>query len=196
LRCPSEVLRLTWQDIDFENNRFTVHASKTEHHEDGGIRTVPMFPELRPLFQDAFDQAEDGDVYCITRYRPYVNLCTQMIRIVKQAGLEPWPKIFQNLRSTRQTELMKDWPEYVVCKWLGNSRRIAREHYLQVTEEHFKQAAQNAAQYPAARSGTEQNVTPDNRMENAVLPLITAQCNSVPQSPLGDTGLEPVTSRV
>ncbi|HPS56183.1 MAG TPA: phage integrase SAM-like domain-containing protein, partial [Sedimentisphaerales bacterium] len=32
LRCPSEVLRLQWQDIDFEHERFTVHASKTEHH--------------------------------------------------------------------------------------------------------------------------------------------------------------------
>jgi len=65
LRCPSEILRLKWQDVDFEHNQFTVHASKTEHHEDGGIRTAPMFPELRPLFQEAFDQAKEGDVFCI-----------------------------------------------------------------------------------------------------------------------------------
>lgn len=55
LRCPSEVLRLKWQDVDFEHDRFTVHASKTAHHVDGGIRTVPMFPELKSLFQDAFE---------------------------------------------------------------------------------------------------------------------------------------------
>ena len=196
LRCPSEVLRLKWGDVNFEHDRFIIHASKTEHHADGGVRTVPMFPELRLLFQETFDQAKDGDVYCITRYRPYVNLCTQMIRIVRQAGLSPWPKIFQNLRSTRQTELMKDWPEYVVCAWMGNSRRVAREHYLQVTEEHFKVAAQNRAQYPAARSSNEQNVTPDNRMENAVLPLNAGVCDSVRESSMGDTGLEqlPVTA--
>ena len=48
LRCPSEVLRLKWEDVDFEREQFTVHSSKTEHHSDGGIRIVPMFAELRP----------------------------------------------------------------------------------------------------------------------------------------------------
>lgn len=105
LRCPSEVLRLTWQDVDFENDRLTVHAIKTEHHADSGIRTVPMFPELRQLFQDAFDNARDGDTYCITRYRDGANLSVQTRLIVKQAGLDPCPKIFVNLRSTRETEL-------------------------------------------------------------------------------------------
>ena len=108
LRCPSEVLRLKWQDVDFEQDRFIVHASKTVHHEDSGIRTVPMFPELRPLFQDVFDNAKDGDIYCITRYRDQsVNLRTQLTKIIFRAGLEPWPKLFQNLRSTRETELFK-----------------------------------------------------------------------------------------
>ncbi len=46
LRIPSEALALTWGDVDFENQRFTVRSSKTEHHEGGGIRLVPMFPEL------------------------------------------------------------------------------------------------------------------------------------------------------
>lgn len=69
LRCRSKVLRLKWQDVDFANDRFTVHAGKTEHHADGGIRTVPMFPELKPLFQGVFDEAPTGAVYCIDRYK-------------------------------------------------------------------------------------------------------------------------------
>ena len=68
------------------------------------------------------------------------------MRILAKAGLKPWPKLWQNLRSTRRTELARDWPEYVVCSWMGNSRVIAREHYLQGTDEHFEQAAQNPAQ--------------------------------------------------
>ena len=146
LRCPSEVLRLKWQDIDFEHDRFTVHASKTEHHADAGVRTVPMFPELQPLFQDAYDNAKAGDVYCITRYRPYVNLCTQMIRIVKRAGLEPWPKIFQNLRSTRETELFKITNGNVkaVCSWIGNSPAVAMQHYAQITEADIQEAAKTS----------------------------------------------------
>ena len=63
---------------------------------------------------------------------------------------------FQNLRSTRETELAERCPEHVICAWIGNSRVVARKHYLQVTEEHFEQAAmagaqaaQNPAQQPA-----------------------------------------------
>ena len=144
LRCPSEILRLNWQDVDFANNRFTVHASKTAHHADGGIRTVPMFPELRPLFQNAFDMANTGDVYCITRYRDNsTNLRTQMYKIIARAGLEPWPKIFQNLRSTRETELFKMTNGNVkaVCSWIGNSPAVAMQHYAQVTEADLQEAA-------------------------------------------------------
>jgi len=143
LRCPSEVLRLTWQDVDFENNSFTVHASKTEHHADSGIRKVPMFPELRPLFQDAFDKAQEGDTCCITRYRDGANLSVQMRRIVKRAGFEVWPKIFQNCRSTRETELFKMTNGNVkaVCSWIGNSPAVAMQHYAQITEADIQEAA-------------------------------------------------------
>ena len=144
LRCPSEILRLKWQDVDFSNNRFIVHASKTAHHADGGIRTVPMFPELKSLFQNAFDMANTGDVYCITRYRDNsTNLRTQMYKIISRAGLEPWPKTFQNLRSTRETELFKMTNGNVkaVCSWIGNSPAVAMQHYAQVTEADLQEAA-------------------------------------------------------
>ena len=144
LRCPSETLRLKWDDIDFANDRFTVHASKTEHHANGGIRTVPMFPELRPLFQDAFDEAKAGDVYCITRYRnKATNIRTQMNKIIVRAGLEIWPKTFQNLRSSRETELFKLTGGNVkaVCEWIGNTPEVAMMHYAQITEADMKEAA-------------------------------------------------------
>jgi len=144
VRCPSEVLRLKWEDIDFEREQFTVHASKTEHHGNGGVRTVPIFPELKPLFQEAFEQAEDGTVYCITRYRDKgVNLRTHMNKIIKRAGLEPWAKTFQNLRSTRETELFKLTGGNIkaVCTWIGNSPEVALKHYAQITEADSREAA-------------------------------------------------------
>lgn len=33
------------------------------------------------------------------------NPRTQLMKIIRRAGLKPWPKLFQNLRSTRETEL-------------------------------------------------------------------------------------------
>jgi len=42
-------------------------------------------------------------------------------------------------------------PIHAVCAWLGNSARVAGEHYLQVTEVHHEQAAQIPAQATAGR---------------------------------------------
>ena len=50
---------------------------------------------------------------------------------------QPWPKLFQNLRSARETELTERFPLHVVTAWIGNSELVARRHYLQVTDEHF-----------------------------------------------------------
>jgi hypothetical protein len=142
LRCPSEVLSLTWNDVDWDRSRITVHSSKTEHHEGKESRIIPLFPELLPYLREVFEAAQTGSTYVITRYRQAnVNLRTQLQRIIAKAGLKSWPKLFQNLRSTRETELAERWPEHVVCAWIGNSKVVARKHCLQVTEEHFEQAA-------------------------------------------------------
>jgi len=61
-------------------------------------------------------------------------------KIIARADLKPWPKLFQNLRATRETELAEPYPIQVVCEWIGNSQAVAKRHYLQVTETHFAQA--------------------------------------------------------
>ena len=43
---------------------------------------------------------------------------------------------------------------HVVCKWMGNSEPVAARHYLQVTEEHYRQAVQNPVQQPAVQGRT------------------------------------------
>ena len=123
-----------------------VHAPKTEHHEGGGDRVVPIFPELRPYLDDAWAVATDKAEFVVSRRAGAgVNLRTHLLRIIKRAGLKPWPKPFQNLRASRETELAERFPMHVVCSWIGNSERIAAKHYLQVTDDHFD-LAQEAAQ--------------------------------------------------
>jgi len=147
LRCPSEHLALTWGDIRRAEGRFTVHSPKTEHHPGGESRQVPLFPELLPHLREVFELAEPGAEYVITRYRrSSQNLSTQLRRIIKRAGLTPWPKLYQNLRASRETELAGQFPHHVVCAWIGNSQAVAAKHYLQVTEDHFRSALQNALQ--------------------------------------------------
>ena len=70
-----------------------------------------------------------------------INLRSQLNRIIRRAGLQPWPKLWQNLRSTRETELAETFPLHVVVKWIGNSQQVAAKHYLQVTDAHFESAA-------------------------------------------------------
>ena len=155
LRCPSELLGLRWVDVDWARNRVTVRSPKTEHHHGHESRQVPLFPELLPYLQEAFDQAKPGAEFIITRYRDSnSNLRTQLNRIIQKAGLTPWPKLFQNLRSTRETELAESFPMHVVCSWIGNSQPVAAKHYLQVTDEHFTQAVQNPVQQASARART------------------------------------------
>ncbi|MDA1166076.1 MAG: tyrosine-type recombinase/integrase [Planctomycetota bacterium] len=155
LRCPSECLTLTWDCVDWTKNRLQVQSPKT------GLRTIPLFPEIRIHLEAAFDQAAEGAQFVITRYRSTnTNLRTQLNRIIKRAGLTPWKKPFQNCRSTRETELVERFPIHVVTSWLGNSPRIAMKHYLQTTDAHFDDACkpdkatsgalQNPVQYAAA----------------------------------------------
>lgn len=141
LRCPSEHLALQWDDVDFKGGRIRVKSCKTEHHEGKGERVIPLWPELRPYLLKARREAAQGIEFVITRYRDTnANLRTQLLRIIEKAEIEAWPKLFQNLRATRQTELEEEFPTHVVCAWLGNSERVASKHYLQVTDAHFDRA--------------------------------------------------------
>ena len=209
LRCPSETLELEWNDIDWANSRMLVRSSKTEHHADKGTRVVPLFPEIRPHLDQVWDEAEKGAQFVITRYRNVnANLRTQLQRIIRKAGLEVWPKLFANLRSSRATELAAEHPGHVAAAWLGHSTLIANKHYWQVTEADFEratgenvitddtEAAQNAAQSVHAdgrKTLQEEKGKVEKRLE--------VQVAATPSDPLrhlemGDTGFEPVTSAV
>lgn len=111
LRCTPELLRLRWSDVNLPEGRMSIHASKTEHHGSGGMRQCPIFPELRPYLDAAWDAAQEGSAYVIDRYRGTgVNLRTRFESIIELAGLVPWPKLMQNLRASRETELMAKFP--------------------------------------------------------------------------------------
>jgi len=118
---------------------------------------------------------------------------TRLLDIIWSAGLKEWPKLFQNLRSTRQTELSETFPSHVVCKWMGNSKPVADRHYLQTTEAHFArtilgdQAAQKAAQQGAESAGKELQAEWKN-------PNFSAECDPLryyTSIQVAEAGLEP-----
>lgn len=100
-----------------------------------------MFPELRPLLEQAFEEAEEGAQYVVTKYRqPNANLRTQFVRILNRAGIEPWERLLQNLRASREMELANEYLLHVVTAWLGNTEKVPSKFHLQATDAHFEQA--------------------------------------------------------
>jgi integrase len=130
-----ELLNVEWGDVLWDQNKIRNNSPKT------GLRFVPIFPELAPILEAAFDNAYPGQVRCLERYVRDANLGTTMNRIIERAGLSPWEKTFQNLRASRRTELEERFPNHVVNSWMGHSAKVAEKSYLQVTPDHWELGA-------------------------------------------------------
>lgn len=167
LRCPSEVLSLERRHVDWARGRLTVPSPKTGRYDGKGSRAVPLFPDLRPHLEEAFELAAPGQAHVVggghlakangpTGWRN-CNLRTAFDRLVKRAGLEPWPRLFHNLRASRETELLEAFPVHVVAQWMGHDPKVCLKHYAQTTDEHFDRAAGGAQSgAPGARNPAQQ----------------------------------------
>ena len=147
-RVPSELAGLRWSDLDFENKRIILRSPKTAHHGgDHALRSCPMFPELVPYLEALSEVVGPGvevplsapvfPMACDAR----VNLRTVFSRLIVKAGLTPWPKLFVNLRSSRETELLSVYPVADVCRWFGHSPAVAARFYAQARSEVAEKAS-------------------------------------------------------
>ena len=73
--------------------RATIHSPKTEHHEGGESRVIPLFPELRTLLEDELELTGDGPHVLPSRIRSHANPGTMLRKIIKRTGLKVWPKL-------------------------------------------------------------------------------------------------------
>ena len=103
LRIPSESHLLTWGDVDFERGRLTVRSPKTERHKGHEQRVVPITPRLMELLQARFESCPEGEVRLLT-----ISGKGALIRPVRliwaRAGVEPWQRLWQTLRSSCEKE--------------------------------------------------------------------------------------------
>lgn len=161
---------------------------------------IPLFAELRPILAEAFDLAPDGAEYVVDgNHRKAANtpsgwrncnLRTQFGRLVKRAGLQPWPRLWHALRASRETELAKDYPIHVLAAWLGHTPRIAMKHYLQVRDTDFARAVEGGAESGAVavQKAVQQAHAPnctDSQETNQTLMISKVYanlCDSVPDS--------------
>ncbi len=206
LRTPSETFALTWHCVDWERGRVKIISPKTACHAGGDSRMIPLFAELRPYLETVFDEAPPGTIHVISGHRlASANLRTQLLRIMDTAGVKPWPRLFQNMRSTRETELSRQHPLHVVTAWIGNSAPIAARHYLQVCDADFDAALERDAQsdaratqkttrQPTAQSGKVGQETTQAPGFQGLLPTFPIDCNDVQSYTLPPRGVEPLFS--
>ena len=104
------------------------------------IFSVPLFPELKKELESLwFDQSSEGRKFVINRYRDTAqNLRTTFGKIVKRAGLEMFPRPFDNMRMTRSNEVYRKWGAFLESQWIGHSRRVREDHYLSITDADFQ----------------------------------------------------------
>lgn len=106
---------------------------------------TPLLDRLDALDWKVIDQVADkpayGDAANTGTGWKNANLRSQFLKLLKKAKVSPWPRLFHSMRASRQTELERQYPTYVVCSWIGNSLKIARESYLLATEDDFTKAA-------------------------------------------------------
>jgi hypothetical protein len=180
-----------------------VHAPTQENDESGGERWIPLFRELVPLLEEAFEHAEAGAVHFITRYRDTsANLRTGLNRIRRRAGLENWERPWHNLSATRHTELSAEFPLHVVCARMGNMLDVAAE-YIQVKKEDLQRGAKSGAvavhfplQQVAAPTRTEAPEMQKTPVEPGFMLRTATACEKVRSDQLPPRGLETIDENV
>ncbi|MFB3138111.1 MAG: hypothetical protein ACE10B_02700, partial [Phycisphaerales bacterium] len=128
--------------VDWDRRRICVVGN---HKTKQRYRQVPICPTLYDILLRVFESAEDGAV-TITGLSPN-NLTRIGQRIIRSAGLTPWPKLYQAMRSSCEG----DWrqggvAEATYAAWMGHSPTVSRKHYVGVPLD----AEFNAVARPAA----------------------------------------------
>lgn len=135
LRFPSEILPLEWESILWERNLIHVWAQKTVRHENGQDRYVPLFPEIKECLL-AIPQSCRGQFVFPTRRKCSAMSTTNALeRACRAANVALWQRPWNNMRSTRVTELLKTYPIHEVGAWMGHSPETLLKHYAQIAKE-------------------------------------------------------------
>ena len=130
---PNTTEKLNWSPWD--RQELVVPSPKT------GYRELPLFPELHDILLPLWEAASEGEPLLFPGHQlTNAALRSRLESACRAAGVPLWPKPFQNMRATRETELFNEYPVPTVVRWLGNSPMIALRHYAQTVKEHHARA--------------------------------------------------------
>lgn len=190
LRIPSEPYALTWDCVDFGSETIRVYAPKTNR-----TRTIPMTAIVRDALTAQFATAPTGEprVFLRSFVVPYVRRLTEAA--IHRAGLEPWPKLYHNLRASFATDCARYLPANAATAILGHARAVAAEHYWTTDASDFR-ALHNALQQAAESTRIDAHGKIDDDRKPRKFTNETALERKGGKSKVGDAGFEPATSCV
>lgn len=121
----------TWEEcVDLEVGRLTIKSNKTPP-----VRSCPIFADLRPYLEAVAEKDRRGPLQ--SRWAAEHTSRTAIVKLIREAGYEPWPKILHNLRKNRATELLSQFPPQSVAAWLGHDVSVLLEYYAIIKSEDF-----------------------------------------------------------
>lgn len=129
-----------WIGVDWDRRRICVVGN---HKTKRLYRELPIRPLLYRLLLRAFDAAEDGAV-SITGLSPN-NLNRIGQKAARDAGMKPWPKLYQAMRSSAENDhKLRGVAEATYAAWMGHSPTVSRKHYTAPTDQEFAAVAKVA----------------------------------------------------
>lgn len=143
LRCPSEVLRIRWTDIDWKGKG--LHVRRYTKITSG--RTVPLFPDIRKELEALFHAVKkEKNEFVVNQFadRKTVNLVGRFHQMVRRAEISLIPRPFGSFRCSRASELMDKFGMFLTCNWLGvTPHTFSSEDFVRaVSKKEIAQAAE------------------------------------------------------
>ena len=153
-----EALILRWSDVNFDGDDPTItfrskDTTASQSRNEMPERVTPLWSELLPILQQAYDVREPNDEYVLNeilnlREKPEfertndkgeqvrsgryeTNAFRGLRRIIKRNGLTVWPKLWHAIRDFRINEVENQQGVTVKAMdaWFGNSASVRDKHY-------------------------------------------------------------------
>lgn len=136
LRSPSELNELKWSDFNWRTGMVSIRSPKLIRHERKYIRQCPFKHELAlATIQAAFEKRKSDHEKILPRIS-HKNLTKHVKYWLAAAGLNRWPRLLNNFRSSAAIDFHDIYPIHVACAYLGHSVQVAAENYLAAHQGH------------------------------------------------------------
>lgn len=141
LRTPSELRTLKWSYVDFESSQLSILDSKKQK-----LRTMPLFDRVRAALERQHTETGKTRFVMSERFRSCndSNNYNLVSEAIVRSGQPRWSRLRQNLRTSCENDLLKVFPERLVCEWLGHTVKVSRKHYQKQTAADYLEAITKA----------------------------------------------------